>query len=148
MEQSQHVAISIPQGIHTRTVTYLILCIQGFNTMNTKACHRTNGCSSVMVQSYLGNACGESWSRHPSATLTKDTYSFHVPPNKSGLWTWYTKPPTPQFLNLQLQLLHKGSIYIHNGKVTKHYSHTTWLNASLNVRKCEATGHFTWLRRC
>jgi hypothetical protein len=34
-----------------------------------------------------------------------------------GLWSWHTKPPTSQFLNLRL--LHKSSICVNNGKPAK-----------------------------
>jgi hypothetical protein len=54
----------------------------------------------------------------------------------SGLWSWYTKPPTPtsEFLNLWLQLLHESSVCINNGKPTKtvygiirQFITTTWI---------------------
>jgi hypothetical protein len=56
----------------------------------------------------------------------------------SGLWSWYTKPPTltPQFLNLRhwLRFLHKSSVCINNGKptkmakgITRHFITTTWI---------------------
>jgi hypothetical protein len=45
-----------------------------------------------------------------------------------GLWSRYTKlpTPTPQFLKLRLRLLHKISIRINNGKPTRHFITTTW----------------------
>jgi hypothetical protein len=36
-----------------------------------------------------------------------------------GLWSRYTEPPTPQFLNLRLRFLHKSSRIINNSKPTK-----------------------------
>jgi hypothetical protein len=48
---------------------------------------------------------------------------------KAGLWSRYTKlpTPTPQFSKrrLQLRLLHKSSISINNGKPTGHFITTT-----------------------
>jgi hypothetical protein len=57
-------------------------------------------------------------------------------PGRSGPWSPYTKPwiPTPQFLHLQLRLIHKSSVCINNSKPTKmvnsilrHFITTTWM---------------------
>jgi hypothetical protein len=44
-----------------------------------------------------------------------------------GLWSRYTKAPTPtpRFLKLRLRLLHKSSICINNGKPVRHFIATT-----------------------
>jgi hypothetical protein len=71
--------------------------------------------------------------RNTSWFLTRSELPSH---KQAGLWSRYTKLPTPipQFLNLRFQLLHKNSICINNGKTTKllsgiirHFITTTWI---------------------
>jgi hypothetical protein len=69
-------------------------------------------------------------SRHESAAafLCIESHKLHnYTFFKPGLWSWYTQlptpTPTPQFL--KLQLLHKGSICINNGKPIRHFITTT-----------------------
>jgi hypothetical protein len=84
----------------------------------------------VCTQNYLwwrvrvaGGGVGEGiWPWHIYVTL------------QSGLWSQNTKPPTLQFLNLQLWLPHKSSVCINNVKPTKmvngtirHFITTTWI---------------------
>jgi hypothetical protein len=43
----------------------------------------------------------------------------------SGLWSRYTKAPTPRFL--EPRLLHESSICVNNGKPIRHFITTTWI---------------------
>jgi hypothetical protein len=47
---------------------------------------------------------------------------------QAGLWSRYTKPPTPEFLKLGLRFLHKSSICINNGKPTYKTFHRHYVN--------------------
>jgi hypothetical protein len=44
-----------------------------------------------------------------------------------GLWSRYTKAPTPTppFLKLRLRLLHRSSVCVNNGKPVRHFIATT-----------------------
>jgi hypothetical protein len=65
--------------------------------------------------------------QHPSILHTPPHVSMLKTSSSGGnmfkiaLWSQYTKPLTltPQFLKLQLRLLHKSSTCINNGKSTK-----------------------------
>jgi hypothetical protein len=65
--------------------------------------------------------CGvEGFSRHSSLTDV-----IHAVYWEAGLWSRYTKLPTPTPQFLKLRLFHKISIYINNGKPIRHFITTT-----------------------